>query len=49
MDAFSEATNSFDRTGRMLKAVTLAENEFQYRLFEMLKPYLKNKNEGGEK
>jgi hypothetical protein len=33
----------------MLKAVTLAENEFQYRLFEMLKPYLKNKNEGGEK
>ena len=28
MDAFSEATNSFDRTGRMLKAVTLAKTNF---------------------
>ena len=43
LDAFNEATSSFDRTGRMLKAVTLSENEFNYRLFEILKPYLENK------
>lgn len=44
MDAFNEATRSFDRTGRMLKAATIAEKEFQYRLFEMLKPYSENKS-----
>jgi len=49
LDAFSETTGSFDRTGRMLKAVTIAENEFKYRLFVILKPYLENRNEGGEK
>ena len=42
LDAFKEATSSFDRTGRMLKAVTTAENEFRYRLYDTLEPYLEN-------
>ena len=36
-DAFEETTNSFDRSARMLKAVTLAENEFHIRLDKTLK------------
>jgi len=47
--AFEETARSLDRTGRMLKAVSLAGNEFDTRLFNILKPYLNNTKKGGEK
>jgi CRISPR system Cascade subunit CasA len=45
-DAFEEITNSLDRTARMLKAVTLAENEFHTQLDKFLKII---EMKGGEK
>ena len=45
-DAFEETTNSFDRSARMLKAVTLAENEFHTQLDKILKNI---ETKGGEK
>lgn len=48
-DAFEETTNSFDRSARMLKAVTLAENEFDNQLNKILKPYQVIEKKGGEK
>jgi CRISPR system Cascade subunit CasA len=45
-NAFEETTNSFDRSARMLKAVTLAENEFHIQLDKMLKNI---EMKGGEK
>jgi CRISPR system Cascade subunit CasA len=45
-DAFEEATNSLDRTAHMLKAVTLAENEFHTQLDKILK---NREMKGGEK
>lgn len=46
LTAFEETTNSFDRSGRMLKAVTLAENEFHIQLDRILKNI---EMKGGEK
>lgn len=46
--AFREATDSLDRSGRMLKAVTKAENDFEFKLNTILKPYKKNQEKGGE-
>ena len=45
-NAFEETTNSFDRSARMLKAVTLAENEFHIQLDKILKNI---EMKGGEK
>jgi len=39
-DAFDETTRSLDRTGRTLRAVSKAENEFKNRLYNILKPYI---------
>jgi CRISPR system Cascade subunit CasA len=39
-DAFKETTGSLDRTGRTLRAVSKAENEFLNRLYSILKPYI---------
>lgn len=47
-DAFREATSSLDRTARMLKAVTQAENSFSIQLNKVLKPYLNAGKKGGE-
>ncbi len=47
--AFEETTNSFDRSARMLKAVTLAENEFNNQLNKILKPYQETELKGGDK
>jgi CRISPR system Cascade subunit CasA len=46
--AFEEATNSFDRSGRLIKAVTKARDEFDRRLNTILKPYKENERKGGE-
>jgi len=50
--AFREATDSLDRSGRMLKAVTLAEHNFNLwlntRLKEFLRPYQNSEKKGGE-
>lgn len=50
--AFHEATDSLDHTGRWLRAVTIAENQFNLKLSnlikEFLEPYEKSKKEGGE-
>jgi len=46
--AFEETAHSLDRTGRTLKAVSKAENEFQKGL-NIMNPYLNEKTEGGEK
>jgi CRISPR system Cascade subunit CasA len=43
-DAFQETTNTFDRSARMLKAVTLAEHEFHTQLNKILN----NIEKGGE-
>jgi CRISPR system Cascade subunit CasA len=43
--AFEETINNFDRSARMLKAATLAENEFHTQLDKILK----NIEKGGEK
>jgi len=48
-DAFNETTRSMDHTGRMLKAVSKAENEFRNRLYNILKIYLNDVKKGGEK
>jgi len=48
-DAFEETTRSLDRTGRMLKAASKAENEFNIWLYKYLKPYLNDAKKGGEK
>ncbi len=45
-DAFEQTTNSFDRSARMLKAITLAENEFHTQLDKILKNI---EMKGGEK
>jgi CRISPR system Cascade subunit CasA len=45
-NAFEETTNSFDRSARMLKAVTLAENEFHNQLDKILKNI---ETKGGDK
>jgi CRISPR system Cascade subunit CasA len=42
-DAFDETTRSLDRTGRTLKAVSKAENEFNIRLYNILQPYTNEK------
>jgi CRISPR system Cascade subunit CasA len=47
-NAFEETTRSLDRTGRMLKAVSIAEREFKSRLYGILKEYLNDTEEGGE-
>lgn len=47
-DAFKETTASLDRTARMLRAVTLAENEFNNQLNKILKPYQGTEKKGGE-
>ncbi|OGO24082.1 MAG: type I-E CRISPR-associated protein Cse1/CasA [Chloroflexi bacterium RBG_16_50_9] len=47
--AFEETARSLDRTGRMLKAISKAENEFKNRLYNILKPYINETTEGGEK
>lgn len=50
--AFREATSSLDRTGRMLKAVTIAEDSFNRSLKSLIKdfvePYQKSGEKGGE-
>lgn len=46
--AFEEATNSLDRSGRLIKAVTKARDEFDRRLNTILKPYRENERKGGE-
>jgi CRISPR system Cascade subunit CasA len=38
--AFREATGSFDRSGRILKAVTIAEDSFNYRMNSIMKEFL---------
>lgn len=48
-NAFEETTRSLDRTGRILKAVSRAENEFNNRLYNVLKPYINDVKEGGGK
>jgi hypothetical protein len=45
-NAFEETARSLARTGRMLQAVSLAENEVDNRLFNILKPYLNDSKEG---
>jgi len=47
--AFEETARSLDRIGRTLKAVSRAEIEFNNRLNKVLKPYLNEAKEGGEK
>jgi len=47
--AFNETTGSLDRTARMLKAVTLAEDSFNNHLNRILKPYLNTEKKGGGK
>jgi len=47
-DTFNETTRSLDRTGRTLKAVSIAENEFSIRLYNILKTYSNDTKEGGE-
>lgn len=50
--AFREATDSLDHSGRWLRAVTLAENNFGFRLNtivkEFLEPYQESEKKGGE-
>lgn len=46
--AFREATDSLDRSGRWLKAITKAQDEFDHRLNILLKPYKENSEKGGE-
>jgi len=46
--AFEEVTNSFDHSGRLIKAVTKARNEFERRLNTILKPYKEIERKGGE-
>ncbi len=47
-NAFNETTGSIDRTARMLKAVTKAEDSFNIQLNRILKPYQKTERKGGE-
>ncbi|OGO02862.1 MAG: type I-E CRISPR-associated protein Cse1/CasA [Chloroflexi bacterium RBG_13_53_26] len=47
-NAFEETARGLDRTGRTLKAVSKAENEFKKRLYDILKPYINETTEGGE-
>lgn len=48
-DAFEETANNLDRTGRSLKAISMAESEFYRRLRDILKVYINDAKEGGEK
>jgi len=48
IEAFRDATNSLDRSGRWLKAVTLAKDDFERRLNTILKPYRDTEKKGGE-
>jgi CRISPR system Cascade subunit CasA len=47
-DSFEETMRSLDQTGRILKAISKAENEFYIRLKNTLKQYLSEIKEGGE-
>ena len=47
-DAFTGATDSLDRTGRSLKAISIAQREFDAQLHKLLSKQLNN-TKGGEK
>ncbi len=47
-DAFEETARGLDHTGRTLKAVSIAENEFSNKLNYVLKDYIPETKKGGE-